>query len=119
MAKDLKRQIGRQIAAARLARGYTQERLAELTERSVEAISNLERGKSFPSVETLESLSHHLGTPVRDFFNNGSGPLDRRAKLELKGRSLLHQLPDGFLEIAIDQLMALARHGGQPLRRRK
>ena len=67
MARDLKRQIGRQIAKARLARGLTQEGLAERTGRSVEAISNLERGKSFPSLDTLQSLSDRLGVPIRDF----------------------------------------------------
>lgn len=113
MTKDLKRQIGRQIAKARLARGFTQAKLAELTGRSVEAISNLERGKSFPSVETLHSLSQHLAVPVRDLFKEGKRNIDRRARLELKARGMLHLLTDEFLEIAIEQLVVLVKRGAR------
>src|SRR5260370_34029865 len=104
MKVNLKRYVGEQIAKARLARGYTQETLAELTARSVEAISNLERGKNFPSVETLESLSRHLGMQVKEFFEETGGRLDRRTRLELKARGILHSLPSPSLELALDQL---------------
>lgn len=118
MKNNLKQRVGRQVAKARLARGYTQEKLAELTGRSVEAISNLERGRNFPSVDTLESLSRHLGVSVREFFEDSGVRLDRRAKLELKARGLLHSLPHPFLELAVEQLLALARHSGTPSTRR-
>jgi transcriptional regulator with XRE-family HTH domain len=119
MKRDLKRQIGRQIAKARLGRGYTQERLAELTGRSVEAISNLERGKSFPSVETLEGLSQSLGVPLRELFDDRADRLDRRTRRELKGRALLHALSDDLLDVAPDQLKALAKHESALERRRR
>jgi transcriptional regulator with XRE-family HTH domain len=114
MAKDLKHQIGRQIAKARMARGLTQEGLAELTGRSVEAISNIERGKSFPNVETLQSLSQHLTVQVRDFFEaTSSSRTDRRTRLETRAHSVLHSLTDEFLEIAMEQLGALKKHGSR------
>jgi transcriptional regulator with XRE-family HTH domain len=109
MADSLKRQIGRQITKARLACGFTQERVAELTGRSVEAISNLERGKSFPSADTLQSLSAHLAVPIAEFFRDSATRLDRRGRLELKARGILHSLSDEFLLIAVEQITVLAK----------
>jgi transcriptional regulator with XRE-family HTH domain len=42
--------------------------LAEKVERTVDAISPLERGRSLPSFETLERLALALDVPIRDFF---------------------------------------------------
>jgi transcriptional regulator with XRE-family HTH domain len=83
--------------------------LAERLRRSVEAISNLERGRSFPSVKTLKALVSQLGVSLHSLF--GEPVLDDRprTKLELRGRTLLGQLSDDFLEIAIEQLSALAK----------
>jgi transcriptional regulator with XRE-family HTH domain len=47
--------------------------LAEKVERTVDAISQLERGRSLPSFETLERLALALDVPIRDFFDVGKG----------------------------------------------
>ena len=43
---ELARQLGRRLANARKARGWSQEKLSEITGLGVDAISNLERGKA-------------------------------------------------------------------------
>jgi transcriptional regulator with XRE-family HTH domain len=113
MEIDLKRQIGRGIARARLSRGITQEELAELLGRSVEAVSNLERGRSFPSLKTLEGLMRHLGISLRDMGEEGAPADSARSRLELHGRAILGRLSDNFLDLAIEQLATLAKHDRQ------
>ena len=108
---DLKREIGRSIAEARIRSGLTQKHLAERLGCSAEAIANLELGRRFPRFRTLGVLSRELGVPLRvllDQVDQKDPGNDRRARLEIKGRALLGQLSDGFLEIAIEQLCVLA-----------
>lgn len=53
MAGSLKKHVGGRIRAARKDAGLTQDQLAGMIEKSVETISNLERGHTAPSLETL------------------------------------------------------------------
>lgn len=53
----------------RKARNLTQEQLAEMIDRSQDAISNIERGISLPNFETLERLAIALNVGTRDFFD--------------------------------------------------
>jgi transcriptional regulator with XRE-family HTH domain len=108
----LKRDIGRGIAEARLRSGLTREGLAERLGCSVSIIESLERGRSFPRFRILAALSHQLRVSVRDLLDEVDqiDPSDdRRARLELRGRALLHRLSSDFLEIAIEQLSILAK----------
>ena len=109
MEHDLKRSVGFQIAKARLASGYTQEELAERVGRSVEAISNLERGKSFPEFETLTSLAEHLNVQVSHFFDGDPLPTSSRTRMVLRLNAIAGLLSDEILSVAIEQLEALGR----------
>ena len=114
---DLKRDIGRSIAEARDRRGLTQKDLAERLGYSIEAIASLERGQSFPRFRILVALSRELRVPLRDLVDQADqiDPSDdRRARLEFRGRALLNQLSNDFLEIAIEQLSVLAKRDPQP-----
>ena len=116
METDLKRDIGRGIAEARIRRGLTQNDLAERLGCKVDAIANLERGHSVPRFRMLTALSQLLNVPLRDLFDrvDQTDPSDdRRARLELRGRALLNQLSCEFLEIAIEQLSVLAKRDGR------
>ena len=53
MDKDLKRFIAGQLRACRRAAKLNQAELAERIDRTSEAISNIERGKSLPALDTL------------------------------------------------------------------
>ena len=105
-----KRQIGVRLRAYRMERGLTQEQLAEKINRSVEAISNLERGISVPSEATLHRLARCLDVSVDDLL------LERvaRAKdesLELyRAIELLKMLDEGKLKLAYSILKAIAEN---------
>lgn len=114
MSSTLKQRIGIRLKAARIGRSLTQEQLADKIGRTVEAISNIERAVSLPSIETLERLSRHLDVPLKDFFDDAKSSRESARKTELKSqmRDLMDSLNDRDLEVAVRQLSALAdRHG--------
>lgn len=61
-------QVGRRLREYREARGLTQAQLAELLGKQDEAISNIERGRVYPSLRTLEQLARIFEIAVKDFF---------------------------------------------------
>ena len=65
----IEKRIGSKITEIRLSKKLTQAQLAEKLDVSVETISRMERGVSFPSLKTLENLSHALDTPLKTFFD--------------------------------------------------
>jgi transcriptional regulator with XRE-family HTH domain len=58
---DLVRLLGRNVRAARLARGLSQEQLAFEAEMKRSYLSDLERGTRNPSVRALGRLAEALG----------------------------------------------------------
>lgn len=109
---DLKRGIGRRIAEIRSHRRLTQNQLAQRVGVSVRAIINLELGRHFPQFKTFFALSRELSVPLRDLLDQE--PLteannERRAQIELLGRTLLHDFSDEFLTVAVEQLSALTK----------
>lgn len=58
--EKLLKEIGRRIRLRRKQMDYTQERLAELMDVSVQMISNLEQGKKAIRPENLVKLCHFL-----------------------------------------------------------
>lgn len=62
-------ELGLKIKELREAASLTQAELAALSLKSVETISNFERGKTLPSVRTLVALAQHLGCSAADFFS--------------------------------------------------
>ncbi len=112
----MKNRVGSRIQAIRKRRSLTQSQLAEMIGRSVDGVSNLERGVSLPNFETLERLSEHLGVPVRDFFDFGASDDDpKRAGNITRLIDFARQLDDAHLEIAVEQIGAMAAKikGGQ------
>lgn len=60
--------IGYKIKELRVAKGLTQEELADRAELSKGFISQLERDLTSPSISTLEDILLCLGISVADFF---------------------------------------------------
>ncbi len=54
--------MGKRLAERRKSAGLTQEQLAEMAELTNNYISNIENGRSVPSVETLVDLCEALRT---------------------------------------------------------
>jgi transcriptional regulator with XRE-family HTH domain len=112
MTIPLKQRIGIRLRSMRERAGLTQERLAALVDRTPETISNIERGHTLPSLATLEDLSRHLETLIRDFFDEEAGEgkaSRRRLELDLRLRGLAAALSDDDLEVACEQIQALTK----------
>ena|SRR5512134_1382979 len=109
---SIKRRVGLRIKLARRRRGLSQEELAERVDRSTEAISSIERGRTLPNFVTLERLARALGVSVREFFDIGpesarDNPWRSRMIVDLVDAA--NSLNDGDLELALEQVQALAR----------
>ena len=69
MGAKLDMALGQRIKELR--ERLSQADLAKLALKSVETISNFERGKTIPSVRTLGELARHMDCEVADFFKAG------------------------------------------------
>lgn len=109
MNSDLKSIIGARVKAARRAAGLTQAVLAEHIDRTVEAVSNIERGKSLPPLDILDQIATLTNCPLASLVEMPAedGRLSERAELEIQliatGRSLTIEQ----LRIAVRQIEAL------------
>jgi len=75
--KDLKRLFGQKVKQLRRLKGLTQEELAEAIGRSVDTISNVERGFSSTRIETASYLAKALGVALPELFEFATTPKDR------------------------------------------
>jgi transcriptional regulator with XRE-family HTH domain len=108
MNRDIGRLLGTRIHSLRKAAGLSQTQLAALMGKSVETISNFERGKTIPSVLTLTDLSDRLGVELKDCFDFQTSPKPLGAAEQMKARLDLltpgqHQLVNGFVDMLIQQ----------------
>ena len=62
--------IGAKLKELRIAKGLTQEELADRAELSKGFISQLERDLTSPSINTLRDILQCLGSDLKDFFND-------------------------------------------------
>lgn len=98
---EISKQVGRRIKELREARGLTQAQLANLLGKSIETISNFERGKVATSLLTLEQLARRLDVRVKDFFDE-TMPLPVQQPSSDSARAItnaLELLPEDDLEI--------------------
>jgi transcriptional regulator with XRE-family HTH domain len=67
--QDIREAFGRKLKEIRKNRDYTQEVLAEMIELSPRQLIRIENGKNFPSVETLNKISHALNIDFQNLFD--------------------------------------------------
>lgn len=65
---DMRRLVGRNLARIRIAKGLTQEALAERSGFSQQYLSGLERGRRNPTIVTIYELSRALGVGYLDLL---------------------------------------------------
>ena len=67
---SLKEDIGKKINQLRLAKGYSQRKLAKLSGLTNTSISSIERNKVSPAVNTLKAILTVLGSDLTTFFSD-------------------------------------------------
>ena len=102
MPKDAKEKIGINIRKFRKLKGLNQEKLAELMDLSVIAISNMENGKALTSFKTLEQMASILDVKLYEFFL-----FDDEVKEEILYKKLLENIKKSDIKNDSQKLMAL------------
>jgi transcriptional regulator with XRE-family HTH domain len=101
MSSDLKQRIGQRVRALRESRGLTQEQLAEAIDRSVQTVSNIERGRRLATLDAIEGMAQSLNVPISDFFDEGRVTSPNRAGVEARIRDVVRDLNDLEAEVAL------------------
>lgn len=112
MSTELKRSLGRRVQVARADAKLTQEQLAERIDRSPEAVSNIERGVSLPTIDTLERIARALAVNLAFFFDHPGTISAQREEVEAKARLVIRSLSDRDASMALGVLEAI-RDGGR------
>ncbi len=104
-----KQLLGRQIKRLRARLGLTQDALAERVQISPKYLSNIERGRENPTLDTLLRLAKSLKVEPWEVFLVDTEPLDRQA-LRSKISHLLEQADDEEQLRLVVRLMQAAFH---------
>ena len=106
MSKQVARRVGKRIKQLREGAQLTQSDLASLILKSVETISNFERGKTTPSLSTLDDLASHLGVGISAFFDEAPVKVDESpAERHIQNKARLLNDKDRELLVDIADLM--------------
>ena len=70
---DVKRLLGKNVQRLRLARGLSQEDLADEAEVHRTYVSQVERGLRNPTITIIAKLAKGLGVTIQDLFASPSG----------------------------------------------
>jgi transcriptional regulator with XRE-family HTH domain/quercetin dioxygenase-like cupin family protein len=62
--------VGARIHDIRTRQGWTLKKLAERSKLNINTLSMVEKGKTSPSVGTLQQLARALGVPINTFFES-------------------------------------------------
>ncbi len=109
MNTELKSIIGARVKAARRAAGLTQAVVADRIDRTVEAVSNIERGRSLPPLDVLDKIATLTNCPLSSLVEapTEGGRLSERASLEIQLLATGKSLSIEQLRIAVRQIEAL------------
>ena len=69
-SSDIKKIFGTNVKKARVAKGLTQEQLAEILDLQVQTITFIETGRTFISSEVLAKLCNYFNVEISYFFKS-------------------------------------------------
>jgi transcriptional regulator with XRE-family HTH domain len=99
---EFKRRFGLRVQALRKHKKLTQEDLAEKIDRSVDTVSNVERGVSSTRIETAYRIAEVLGVDIYELFD--VRPVD---VADRERRQLIEKLIDLACSEDVDTLAAI------------
>lgn len=108
---DPRHRIALRLRVLRTGHGLTQEQFAEAIDRSVDAVSNLERGLSLPGLDTLIRISERFAVPLTDLvasIDPTAPPDPERLALEAALTDLCRRLSARDLARAVALVRVLA-----------
>ena len=105
MPNDVLVKGGARLRAVRKERGYTQERLAELTKLSTRHIAGIEKGEANPSFEVLYTIITALGTSFDAILNPADEQFEREIQ-EIAG--LYRACPEQGRRLVLAAVRAMA-----------
>lgn len=105
--EQLKKRLGRNIAAYRKALRLTQDQLAELLGVEMETVSRFERGKTVPSISTLIKVAGCLKVTTASLLEENEPGL---AEEERQLLGSLAALPEDKRRFVVGHLLELCRH---------
>lgn len=111
MDQNLKQFVASQPRVHRKRAGLNQAALAEAIGRTSEAVSNIERAKSLPALDTLVAISEALHVPLSTFCpanNFADEKTPNRARLEGEIAAVVSALSDERARIALGHIKALS-----------
>jgi ribosome-binding protein aMBF1 (putative translation factor) len=110
MTDRLRQIIASRVKASRMARGWSQEELAARISKTPESISNIERAKQLPALDTLLDLARVLDLPTVEVIEASKDARNvsrERADNEARLVTVVQGLSDTAVSIALQQIEAL------------
>lgn len=86
-------QLGDRIRELRRNKGETLKATSEGTDLSVSYLSDIERGRTNPSLQTIKTLANHIGITVTDLLSG----------VEFAGTKTENALPPGLADLLNDE----------------
>jgi transcriptional regulator with XRE-family HTH domain len=71
--KAVQHRFGKRVRQLRKARGWSQEKLAERTNRHWTYIGGVERGEPNPTLRVIADIAKAFGVPIRELFLERDG----------------------------------------------
>lgn len=105
--------VAQRLRAARIAKGLTQEALAEQLGMATESISHVERAVTVPGLKMIAAACEALDISVADVFAGLSDDRrvsTRRSEQEAVLHRLARELDDRKLALAVELLDAVERY---------
>ena len=103
--------LGQQIRAIRNAKGISLERLAEMASMSPTFLSDIERGRKVPSLQSLLKMSHALEVKLSDLTTALEAETGKLTKFEVLGR-IERGMKEFFSEAECEELLRRTRPEG-------
>lgn len=110
---QLHQEIGTRLRSLRQARALSQEELAHRIGMSVDAVSNIERGITFTTLDTLAKIATALNVTLAEIFMSGT---EGRPHLPSDLAPVVAQLslqPEPVRALAVQQIEALLTFAGR------